>query len=202
MKKLRLNCPCCGSPFKYNDESNEYTCDYCGAKTIMNYNRDNVSNLSVALSELKDYFYNGNYYKALNMSTELLNIYPDNEEIKYINYKSSEMILLKYKKDEKDAVLKRTNYLLSLFKDPDKTKIDEYFKENSFDYNYSLVDTYYCTYPEEESISNLMKYMEEYKIDMEKRKKETMIQEANFFLAYIIIGIIIALIMYFKMVVK
>lgn len=173
MEKIKLNCPCCGSPFKYHANSNEYVCSYCGSKTVINYNRKNINNVEFAKKEMKEYFYNGNYYKAYNMATELLNKYPNDEEINTIYNESHKMVIIQNKEKEKEAVLKRTRYLLDLFKRNNISELESYYTYHTYQETYSLIEAYYCAYPDEKEVVELYNYYNSLLFEKKKKIKDS-----------------------------
>ena len=86
MKLIQLKCPSCGAKLEINPSLDKYTCNYCGVTTILDDEKIIVKNVSSKLqnylTELEEYFDNGNYRKCYVMAEQLLDEYPKNKEIK------------------------------------------------------------------------------------------------------------------------
>jgi len=86
MKLIQLKCPSCGAKLEVNPSLDKYTCNYCGVTTVLDDEKIIVKNVSSKLqnylTELEEYYDNGNYRKCHAMAQQLLEEYPKNKEIK------------------------------------------------------------------------------------------------------------------------
>jgi len=86
MKLLKLMCPNCNSILEVNEEMKQFTCNYCGTTSLLDDEiikvKNVVSFLDTYLSNLKDYYDNGNYEKCYFTSKELLDDYPKNNDLR------------------------------------------------------------------------------------------------------------------------